>query len=171
MPSPSGSKKNASPAARPKFRMIVADDVRVEQDGKVTAVGMYTDDIVVAHIPPTVPEPTMEIPHAIPGLTFLVTVIGLEGTYPVSLRLVSPKPNQHAPESKSVEFRPGGSANFILRAQPFLFASFGSKTLIAKVGEFEEAFSFEIRKGVAPAAEVFEPPAKHSGRAAKKRVS
>lgn len=120
-------------------KLLVADQFRTEQGGKILAIGLYADGVVV--IPSDAPPPTPEMPLGI-ELSLLVTISGVAGKGPVLVQLG----NKPAREM-NVELRPFGAANLVLNLQPLLVESFGRKVLtVTFAGETHE-LSFEVRQG------------------------
>ena len=55
-------------------RFFLADDMRQEVNGKVTAVGLYADNVIVAEMSADDPDPTPERVAGLPSLSILASV-------------------------------------------------------------------------------------------------
>ena len=139
------------------LRFFLADDVRMEQDNKVTAVGLYTDNVVVALMEPGQPEPSPQVPIVMGGLSFVVAIGGLEGKHTVVLKYSDPA-YAATPTPKGQELVFANSslvANVVARFQPFVASSFGKKVIVLAIDGKEHELVFEVRRGSskrAPAA-------------------
>lgn len=147
------TRKSRAPAAAPtasdaKVDFYVADDVRIEEGGKVTLVGMYPDRVVVALVPHDAPEPSTDVPLAIDGLAFLVNIRNLVGDHRVSVE-IGKKPGTPAWHSFSFA-TPETSANLVARARPFSLASYGTKEVSIKIDDSVFHRYFEVRRGSIP---------------------
>lgn len=142
----------------------VADDLRVEADGKVTAVGLYPDRVVVLLVPADAPPPNKAIPFAFDSVALLINVRNLGGNHEISIRLG----NEDDPADFSavmtrkqvVNFAdPARSINLVCKFRPFPVASFGHKVVTVTIDGTDYELPFEVRRGDAPgvAAEGFVP--------------
>jgi hypothetical protein len=122
----------------PALRLFVADQFRTEQGGKVLAIGLYTDNVVV--FPSDAPEPTSDLPLGL-ELSLLINISGVQGKGTVSIQLGREK------REMALELKRQGSANFVLNLQPLLIEAFGKKTVqVGLAGQVHE-LHFEARKG------------------------
>ena len=137
-----------------QVEFYLADDVRIEADGKVTAVGLYPDRVMVLLVPLDAAEPSREIPYAIDGAAFLVNVGRLIGEHTVSITVGQPVTGTGDPITRThtVLFTdPSASANMVGRFRPLLIASFGVKTVTIAVDDVVFVRTFEVRRGELPA--------------------
>ena len=151
-----GLKTPKAKATKPLVRLYLADDFRSEIDGKVTAVGLYTDLVVVANMQPGTPPPSPEKPLVIHSLSAMITVAGLEGMHLVSFEYVDetlPKASKGG-EPKEVDFAGKLTAgNLVVKFQPFVAGGFGKKRIVVKIDDESSNFEFEIRQGTARASQ------------------
>lgn len=124
----------------PYAKLLVADEFRIEQSGKVLAVGLYSDGVVVFTIPKNAPPPTKDTPYGIDGLALLLTVGGFVGETVVKFGLEGGKTLEH-----KVSLQPGNSANLILNLKPFRVGTFGVKKLNIEMAGTEHTLEFEVR--------------------------
>lgn len=126
---------------RPFARILIADDFRVEEGGKVFAIGLFTDNVIVSLVPRGTPAPTAELPYGIDALAILLCVGGVSGLHDLSVTLGDGPSRQW-----QVDLQEGASANLIMKLRPLLVRSFGMKPVrIEFAGQtFESAF--ELRR-------------------------
>lgn len=141
-------------------RVFIADDFRPERDGKISAIGLYTDDVVVVTVDSDSPEPSDQTPIVVHSLSALVTMIGLgAGKHVVGIEYADSaltKPPQFGPPREMDLPESGMSATMVVRFQPFVSGSYGFKHLVVTVDGKSTDFEFEIRRGSAHLA----PPVK-----------
>lgn len=146
-------KANDAPSTH-TVRVSIADDFRQEQGGKMTAIGLYTDDVVVVTVEPDSPEPSEQTPIVVHSLSALITLIGLSpGKHVIGVEHVDSalkNPPQFGPSREMDLPAPGMSATMVVRFQPFVAGSYGTKHLIVTVDNKSTKFAFEIRRGSAP---------------------
>lgn len=124
----------------PYAKILVADEFRMEQNGKVLAIGLYSDGVVVLTIPKNAPKPTKEVPFAFDGIALLLTIGGFEGPSKVRFGLESSRMLEH-----EVNLTAGNSANLILNLKPFRIGSFGIKNFLVEVANTKHSLPFELR--------------------------
>lgn len=130
----------------PNARLYIADDIRSESSGKIMAIGLYSDLVVILQIPADAPPATEEIPYGLGKLVFLINIRGVVGTGPVKIQLA-----EGGPEStRTVTIHPGGSANVIVTVQPMLIKSFGVKRATVSFGGHVLHMEYEIRQQTIP---------------------
>ena len=134
--------KPAVATLTPSARLLVADDFRAEQSGKVLAIGLYADGVVLLDVPEGAPEPSNEIPVGVDRLAFLINIGGVVGQQKVSVRIGEKGPSQDV----QVDVKPGSSANLIFTSQPMLIASYGKKLVTVKFAQSVHELEFELRK-------------------------
>jgi hypothetical protein len=166
------NRKKAAAAARPIVRFFLAEDFRQEIGGKVSAIGLYADNVIVLQLPPDLPDPTPETPILIRSLAFLFSVSALGEASVASVDLNvngGRKPFMALQELPATA--PGNSVNLLGVMAPCVVTSFGKKTVIVDVGGTEHSFEFEIRRVPSPRSTgaLSEGTPSHAG-AARKRT-
>ena len=159
-----------SQAPRPKkdapevrASLMIADDIRSEQGGKLLAVGVYTDRVVSVTMDVGTQEPTAEKPILIASFAFVVTLSGLTGVHRVTIDYVDPTmPSAIFPQTvRTVDVPSNGqSINFIGKFAPFVTGGFGMKRVVVRVADADYELGFEVRRGDpdSPQARFLEPP-------------
>ena len=137
-------------AARPtSVRFYLADDMRQEVGGKVTAVGLYADNVIVAEMSPNDPDPTAEQLAALGGVSILASVSMSPGEHECQFEIepssVVP-PLALAQSDKFSTSRADETVNMIMRLAPLPFTRFGMVHLVLRVDGNPHSFSFEIRR-------------------------
>lgn len=130
--------------------MMIADDIRSEQGGKLLAIGVYTDSVVSVTMGADTQEPTSEKPILIASFAFVVTLSGLAGVHRVTIDYVDPTmPGATFPQTVRIVDVPSGghSMNFIGKFAPFVTGGFGMKRIVVRVADFERSLNFEVRRG------------------------
>lgn len=133
--------KKAVPSPYVKF--YLADDFRSESSGKVTAVGLYPDNVIVLNTPANSPEPSKDRPYGVSSLGLLICIGGSQGTFPVSISV-----GENEPFRKTIELKIGMSSNLVLAFRPLLLASLGFKKVKVTVDATVHDFQFEARRGL-----------------------
>ena len=129
-----------------KGLLYVADNFQTLQDGKVLAVGLYPDKVVVMNIPVDAPEPSRELPFGI-NLGLLLCLVDLPSD-DVAGKIIILPPSGHAlapPMSFAVQAQAGRSANIVLAANPFPVSEPGVYQVVVDIADLHIAESFEIR--------------------------
>lgn len=134
--------------SKPFARLLVADDFRIENTGKLLAIGLYADGVVIFRVPENAPQPSMEQPFGMDSLSLLVVVGGMAGEAAVRITLANNNPIEMI-----VPIKLGGSANLLVPIKPFTFGTFGVKELLVEFAGTKHRLQFEIR------AEYIEPVA------------
>jgi hypothetical protein len=141
-------RQRASPAPT-AVRFFLADDVRQEIQGKVTMVGLYADNIVVAEMPPDHRNPSVRVPAAIPRVAILASVSIAQGEHRYRMELDRSSVTRQKIDAKTatlISERPGESINLIMRLAPLLFVRFGTVKVLLYVDDQPYPFDFEIRR-------------------------
>lgn len=138
-------------AATPEVYFYLAEDLRQELDGKVSAIGLYADKVVVLPLPDNVPEPTKSAPLLLKSLAFLFSISKLNETATISVEIETSSertplttPQKHPPVEA------GRSINLLGLLQPCVITSFGHKAFILKINDLEYTFDFELRRVSVP---------------------
>lgn len=135
-----------SSAGKAKVRFFLADEFLQQVDGKVSAISLYADDVVVLHVAPDTPQPSAATPIALDRLSFMASVTGLSGIHKVSWVFDSPT-TSGAPtiQPREVNFLPERSATFIAAARPMVISSFGKKKAALLIDDVRFPFEYELR--------------------------
>lgn len=151
-------------APKPVVNFYMAEDLRQEVNGKVTAIGLYPDHVAILQIPEDIPDPTDAAPIFIKSMGFLFNVSGITKPTTVSVDIESGgkrKPFLEAQEFAALE--PGKSLNLLGVMAPCQVSSFGKKKLYVIVGDSVQALTIEFRRvsippiGFMPAPQVAAP--------------
>lgn len=127
-----------------KANILVGEDMRPETDGKITIIGLYPDNTVVALLGADQPDPTSERPLVFPSLTILINITGVAGTRKLAIRpLDGIGEFEGIPEE--VEFEAGNSRSIILKLQPCVVNSLGIKRFSVHVDNDSQVVAFEVR--------------------------
>ena len=130
-------------------RFFLADDMRHEVSGKVTAVGLYADNVIVAEMSKNDPDPTPERMVALPGVSILASVSIRPGEHHYKLEFdgSSVVPPLRETTTKRVGTPlTGETTNLIMRFQPLPFTRFGIARVVLWVDGEAFSYSFEIRR-------------------------
>lgn len=134
-------------APKPVVNFYMAEDLRQEVNGKVTAIGLYPDHVAVLQIPEDIPDPTETAPIFIKSLGFLFNLSRLGQATTVAVDIESGgkrKPFLEAKEYPAV--KPGDSLNLVGVMAPCQVSSFGEKKLHVIIGKSVQTVTFEIRR-------------------------
>jgi hypothetical protein len=124
----------------PFVRLFVADEVRVEASGKLMAIGLYGDGVLLVQQPSEAPDPTQDVPYAIDSLCLVITIGGSSGQQDVRVSIGGQKV-----ADRSFDLQPGRSVNLLLQFRPFLFSSFGVKHVEIEFAGTKHSQWFEVR--------------------------
>lgn len=124
--------------------LFVAEDFRQEIEGRISAVGLFPDRVIVARMLTGTPGSTEDEPIVIASVALLVNLCAPPGKYEVSIDL---KYEKTPPVVHNVVLPVGGSANFIIQIRGFRVVSFGTKRIIARVNGKPHVLEFAVRKG------------------------
>lgn len=139
------SKKLAPP--KPVVRLFMAEDVRQEVNGKLSALGLYSDNVVILRLPEDVPDPTESKPLHIKSLSFVFNISKLTQATTISIDIeANGKRRQFVQPTEQPVPEPGGSVNIVAVMEPCAVTHFGEQKLIVTIGEFEHIFEYEIRR-------------------------
>jgi hypothetical protein len=166
------AKANQLDAAQVRF--YLAEDFRPEANNKVSAIGLYPDNRILLQIPPSEPDPTPEKPAAIRSLSFLFNISDAPEAATVSIDVAGPGANKVLVPSQILPPNSeGGTANFIIRFDPFVIPVLGKHSFSVKVNQHEFEFSYAIsRQQVAQqVATDSQPPLKGASRTRSKRFA
>lgn len=150
---PSTKKPVRSESLRTSF--LLADDIRVEVGGKLTAIGIYTDRTLIASIDrdefSARPNDRGEKrTMAVGNLSAAFTIGGLDkGTHEVLITYDDPTMGSPEPlkvrETVVAIDSPNQAFNLIGRFSPFVTAGFGVKKFNVLIDGMLHVYTFEIR--------------------------
>lgn len=128
-------------------RLYVAEDFRQETSGKVTAVGLFPDNIIVSNLPAGTPL-EVDKPAGIHDVAFMVSVHGIQGDHKVGFEFLDgAMPKAQPTQAQTVSFpHPKRSNNFTLVMRPFIYSSFGTKRLRMLLDDAPIDLEYEIRR-------------------------
>lgn len=163
------NRKKSTPTDRPVVRFFLAEDFRQEIGGKVSAIGLYADNVVVLQLAADVPDPTAEAPIMVRSLAFLFSVSALREVLLASVDLQVNGTRQPFMMPRELpRTDPGNSVNLLGVMAPCIVTSFGKKKVIVDIGTTKHTFEFEIRRVPLPASMVSLPEDGPSSRASRK---
>lgn len=136
------------PVAKPFARLLVADEFRIENNGKLLAIGLYADNVVIFKVPKNAPPPTAEQPYGLDCLSMVVALGGFVGEEKVRITL-----GNNPPVEQIVPLQAGKSANLHLPIRPFTISAFGIKYLVIEFAGEKFKLPFEIRADYVEAVE------------------
>ncbi len=128
------------------LHFYVADDFKVMLDGKLVAVGLFPDRVVVLQIGMEAPAPTAESPISVP-LVFVACLAGAkDGEFEVSGRITAPsgKVVLDYPKHRTM-LSSMASATMILKASPLVVPEPGLYQVVFSIGRQRLKSSFEVR--------------------------
>lgn len=157
---PPGQKKSAKlPSKTARARLLIADDIRAEESGKVTAIGMYADLVVVLRVDESQPGFDSTLPYGMDALCVLVNVSGLSGKHKLRLEFGAYRNNAPAPApaiEQEYDFaNEGHSVNLLAKFRPLVIRTFGKKTVTLCIDDRQRInMHFEIRKEIVTPGEL-----------------
>ncbi len=123
-----------------KSVLHVADDFRTLNDGKLMALGLYADNVVLINREAKQLEALSQgAKPALDKLALLLTIRGLPaGEHTIVPRVLLPDGQEQGTliEPFSFPIREDRSVNFIFNLAPFVIPQYGDYTLSASVGDF-----------------------------------
>jgi hypothetical protein len=131
------------------IRLYLADDFRQEPDQKVSAIGLYADQVIVVNLRPGAPPPSANSPVAIPVVSLLITISGLKGSHEIGIDYKDPfavKKSYFEKKTKLIDFsdRPS-AANIFLKFESFTTSGAGIKQIIVSIDGKKTKREFEVR--------------------------
>lgn len=130
-----------------QLHLLIADHFETLASGKVLAVGLFTDRVVVMQVPAEEPDPSPKVPYAT-DLGLLLTLSDAPATQlEVEVRILPPGGGQAvgiAPFG-GLRITGGHSVNILTKLKPMLVPQAGVFTVEAQVGDETLRASFEIR--------------------------
>lgn len=131
-----------------KLKILVADQFEGLVSGKMLAMGLFADGVIVLN-PGKLPDGTVEpAPYSV-NLAVLCTLTDLPSSPAEgSIEIFAPPPDSERVAHLGlgpVSAKPGRSLSVSGRLMPFLAPRAGSYTVRARVGEAEATDAFEVR--------------------------
>lgn len=151
------STKPATMMTTPTLRLVVAEDLRREVDGKVTAVGLFADNIVVVQMPFDASPPTKESPILLKSLGFMFNISGLpakKSGAKATVRIEIANDGQRQPFMAQQEMSwpdVGDSINILGVMSPCPISTFGDRKFFVSFGDIYLEANYEVRKKLLPA--------------------
>jgi len=136
-----------------KTSLLIADHVDTLASGKLAALGLYTDSVIVAQLAATDAEPTADLPMGF-FLSLVLTVHAAPAEeVQGSLRVTGPD-GYASPEAllPPLKFPPGVAANLVVRLTPLLVHRSGLFKVLVRYGDEINEHTFEVRIKRQPAA-------------------
>lgn len=149
-----------------RWKTLLADDVRVEADGKVSVIGLYADDKLNINFPAGVPDPSKANPVLLEGVCILTIVMNLRVPTLFNMGLFNPSGQRVAKGSMTIE---AGAVNHsISRFRPLPVSELGLWRLEFKDDSTSYDYFFSI---VRPPALVEATPVKAARKTTRKRAT
>lgn len=139
-----------------KTSLLIADHVDTLLSGKLAALGLYTDSVIVLQLGATDAEPTAELPLGVFMCLVLTVHVAPAPDVPGSLRVIGPDGGA-SPEAPlpPLKFPQGTAANLVVRLTPLLVSRAGLFKVLVRYGDETDEHTFEVRIRRPPEA----PPA------------
>jgi hypothetical protein len=129
-------------------KFLLSEDMREEAQGKMTIVGLFTDDKI--YVDTTVGPVPPGVVAVLSSLTITCTMSGGSGTFPAVSTIVGPSRQLLARVSGNAQFRPGATTTLALKSIGVALPSLGTYRVNVKVGRKEFDYSFDILQGPPP---------------------
>lgn len=146
-----------------RLNLLIADHFDTLASGKILAVGLFTDRIVMLQTPAGVPAPTPARPHGA-DLALLLTLMDVPaGPLQGEVRVLPPQPGaepvMRAP-FKGVLTETGVGINVPIQLRPLLVPAVGMFTVEVQVNDqlLREQFEVRLRQRVDEPMPALEPP-------------
>ncbi len=141
------TKKIIKTKTKPLASFYLAEEMRLEIDGKVSAMGLFTDFKVMIPMPREMPNPTTEQPIHVKSLSLLFCISNVNTDFLVKIEIESGGNRKELIPSfshKPIEF--GKSSNIVVALSPLVVADFGDKYIFINIDSNEFMFKFEINR-------------------------
>lgn len=144
-----------------RLQLLIADHFDTLANGKVVALGLFTDRVVVMNLPADMAAPTVEMPFGLDlGLLLTLSDTVLNGAdAEVSIHPPGGLPSVAVIRMAGLSVNPGASANLLTKLQPLIIPCPGVYEVQVKVGGQVMTDSFEVRIVPLPAATAAQPVA------------
>lgn len=151
MKSKGTAREGLASVAEPVVHFYMAEDLRQEVGGKISAVGMFPDHVVLLQLPDAFPDPTEETPLFIKSIWFLFNVSVVSKSIAIGVDIeVAGKRTPFLPVQEFPPVEAGRSMNLIGVMEPAKVATFGERKLYVTVGATEHIFHYEVRRASLP---------------------
>ena len=137
-----------------RLQLLIADHFDMLASGKVAALGLFADGVVVLTLPPDTAPPTAEMPYGL-DLGLLLTLSDAElNNAQAQITILPPAglPTVATVRADGVTAHPGQAANIMTKLKPLLVPCAGVyQAQVAVAGQVLTA-SFEVRIAAQPQA-------------------
>lgn len=130
-----------------KLNFFVADEIRPELNGKLTALGLFADNTVVLESQNETDTKKAGLPAGFDRLAFVVNISDAPGEkHSFKGQIVDPTGKNHGPEMLFGEtvFGKNSSRTIVIEAKPFVLNGTGTYYLNFYVDDVPHLFSFNI---------------------------
>lgn len=127
----------------------LAEDVRIEQGGKISMLGFFSNSTIQIHLPPGTPNPTREKVIGIGSLSVLSAYHNVPGTHTIKFRLAGPDGTVIA-ETVEGSIAPNAGdtgLNLISRFSPMPLIAFGTYSFSSILDGHVDTFTFTVVRG------------------------
>jgi hypothetical protein len=133
----------------PLVHFYMAEEMRPEMNGKITAVGIYPDHKMLVNLPKDAPNPTVELPSVLKSLSFLFNISSFVGEITVAIDLdVNGIRRSFIKPTKYDSKEPGKSINIVAAMEPCIVNEFGLRKFIVNIDGNEYLFDYEISRAI-----------------------
>lgn len=159
-----------------QLTVFIADSFDTLASGKVLAVGLFPDRVVVMNLPSDANEPTVKAPYGTDLGLLLALTDSREGNIDGEVRILPPHgaPVVGSMPFKGLKVAVGASVNILVQLKPLLVPHAGIYTVETQIGENILSGTFEVRiNRLPPAATAPEatPTMEHIARGAVASIS
>ena len=129
-----------------KIKFLVAEDVRMEANGKFTILGLFADDVIIMQAGIESESIPSGIPFGFEKITFLIHVSKLLGEHKFSGELFDPSGESYRPRMPlgEMNIKEGESHAILLEVKPFIVKKTGTYLFNFYVDEGKTPFTFEV---------------------------
>lgn len=133
-----------------KIKFLVAEEIRPEESGKLTILGLFPDDNLVLSAKEAVPQGMpLDTPRGIDKLVFFINLSDASSKFSkFKVTINDPSGELYKPEREVGEGRiaKGESRSFIIEVKPFIIKFTGTYIFNFHVNNKVYSFPFEIRE-------------------------
>lgn len=131
-----------------KFELLIADAIDTLANGKLAAVGIYADKVLLVQVGDE--DFGRQVQYML-NLTAAITVMGAEpGEHKFDIALLAPGEEGEGKvlvRDATYEAEKGASANFLVAVSPFAGTQFGEYKFVVNFDGQKYTLPFEIRRG------------------------
>lgn len=132
---------------QPLVHFYMAEDFRRELNGKLSAIGLYPDHVVVLQLPESLPDPSPQNPLTIRSLAFAFSVVHLSGDALISIDVESNGVRSPlVPQDQFAWPGEGHSVNLLAAIEPWVVQQLGVRELVLTLNGAEHRFRYELRR-------------------------